>query len=70
MIIRQNDLVILKGESTPRRVLSIEYHYSGDYYKFEGLSTQRTISIVDIDETIKYQRDLKTDYILDGCHSL
>jgi hypothetical protein len=70
MIIRQNDLVILKGETTPRRVLAVEHHYTGDYYIFDGLSTQRTISIVDIDKTIKYQIDLKADYILDGCHSL
>lgn len=70
MTIRQNDLVILKGETTPRRVLAIEHHYTDDYYIFDGLSTQHTISIIDIDETIKYQRDIKTDYILDGCHSL
>ena len=36
MIIRQNDLVILKGETTPRRVLAVEHHYTGDYYIFDG----------------------------------
>ena len=39
MIIRQNDLVILKGETEGRKVLSVEHHYSGDYYHIEGKKT-------------------------------
>ena len=70
MIIRQNDLVILKGETESRRVLSVEHHYSGDYYLIEGKKTIHTINIIDIESTIQYQRDSKLNHVLDGCHSL
>ena len=70
MIIRQNDFVILKGETEARRVLSVEHHYSGDYYRFEDVKTTHTINVVDIDATIQYQRDSKLNFVLDGCHSL
>ncbi len=70
MIIRQNDFVILKGETEPRRVVAVEHHYSGDYYRFEDFKTVHTLNVIDIDETIKYQRNSKLNFVLDGCHSL
>ena len=70
MIIRQNDLVILKGETEPRRVLSVENHYTDDYYRIDGKTTIHTINIIDIEATIQNQRDSKLNHVLDGCHSL
>ena len=70
MIIRQNDFVILKGENEPRRVLSVEHHYSGDYYRFEDFKTVHTLNVIDIDATIQYKRDSKLNHVLDGCHTL
>ena len=70
MIIRQNDTVILNYDTTPRKVLSVEHHYSGDYYLIEGIKTVHTINIIDIESTIQYQRDSKLNHVLDGCHSL
>lgn len=70
MIIRQNDSVILKGETKARKVIYVENHYSGEYYIFEDLKTVHTLNIVDIEKTIQYQRNSKINTLLDGCHSL
>ena len=70
MIIRQNDSVILKGETNARKVIYVENHYSGEYYLFEDFKTVHTINIVDIEKTIQYQRNSKIHSLLDGCHSL
>jgi|LauGreDrversion4_2_1035121.scaffolds.fasta_scaffold21936_12 hypothetical protein len=70
MIIRQNDSVILKGETNARKVIYVEPHYTGDYYLFEDFKTLHTLNIVDIEKTIQHQRNSNINTLLDGCHTL
>jgi hypothetical protein len=70
MFIKQNDFIILNGETEPRKVLAIEYHYSGDYYLVEGVSRQMSSFAIDFDKTSQYQREVNLNYILDGCHRI